>query len=101
VSKTGSDVNYLLLEVLPRLKTGVWIHFHDLFYPFEYPQDWVFGGRSWNEGYALRAFLQFNTSFRIEFMNTFLEHFHEARFAQRMPLCLRNPGGSLWLRRVR
>ena len=33
---TGSDVNYLFFEVLPRLRTGVLVHVHDVPYPFEY-----------------------------------------------------------------
>ena len=41
VSKTGSDVNFLYLEVLPRLAKGVVIHIHDIFPPGEYPQQWV------------------------------------------------------------
>lgn len=90
VSKTGSDVNYLLFEIFPRLASGVNIHVHDVFYPFEYPKDWVLGGRSWNEIYALRAFLQYNSSFTIELMNTFLETFHRDRIAERMPLCLKS-----------
>ncbi len=44
VTKTGSDVNYILFEILPALKKGVLVHFHDVFYPFEYPKDWVFNG---------------------------------------------------------
>lgn len=28
-----------------------------------------------------------------------LERFHEARFASNMPLCLQNPGGSIWIRK--
>jgi hypothetical protein len=99
VSKTGSDVNYLLFDVMPVLHDGVYIHIHDIFYPFEYPKEWIFGGRSWNEIYALRAFLQFNSLFTIEMMNTYLEHFHQQRFAARMPLCLKNTGGSIWLRK--
>lgn len=99
VSKTGSDVNYLLFDVLPALSGGVYIHIHDIFYPFEYPKEWILGGRSWNEIYALRAFLQFNTHFTIEMMNTYLEHFHEKRFTARMPLCMKNTGGSIWLRK--
>lgn len=99
VSKTGSDVNYLLFEILPAIGDGVFVHIHDIFYPFEYPRDWIYGGRSWNEAYALRAFLQFNSVFRIEVMNTYLEHFHTRRFAEKMPLCLKNTGGSLWLRK--
>ena len=99
VSKTGSDVNYLLFDILPSLSDGVYIHIHDIFYPFEYPREWVFGGRSWNEIYALRAFLQFNSAFTIEMMNTYLEHFHQQRFVSRMPLCMKNTGGSIWLRK--
>ncbi|MCY7354638.1 MAG: class I SAM-dependent methyltransferase [Lysobacter sp.] len=60
VSKTGSDVNHLVFEVLPRLKPGVHIHFHDIFLPFEYPQDWVLEqALSWNEQYLVRALLMF------------------------------------------
>ena len=43
VAKTGSDVNHLVFEILPRLKPGVRIHIHDVFLPAEYPKDWVIG----------------------------------------------------------
>lgn len=99
VSKTGSDVNHLFFEVLPALNPGVHVHFHDIFHPFEYPRDWVMGGRSWSEAYVLRAFLQFNAAFSITFMNTFLQQRHRERYAARMPLCLENTGGSIWIRR--
>lgn len=98
VSKTGSDVNFILFEILPRLKKGVKIHFHDIFYPFEYPKDWVLEKkRNWNEDYILRAFLSYNDKFKIILFNTFLEEFHENWFKQHMPLCLKNKGGSIWL----
>lgn len=99
VSKTGSDVNRIFFEILPALATGVYIHFHDIFYPFEYPREWVYEGRAWNEGYMLRAFLQYNSRFEIVCFNTFLEHFFEEYFVSNMPLCLKNRGGSIWLRR--
>jgi len=38
VSKTGSDVNYELFEILPNLASGVIIHIHDMFFPFEFIQ---------------------------------------------------------------
>ena len=44
--KIGGDVNYLFLEVLPRLKPGVIVHIHDIFLPFEYRRDWIIGGVS-------------------------------------------------------
>jgi len=99
VTKTDSDVNYIFFKILPHIKAGVYVHFHDIFYPFEYPKEWVYEGRSWNEAYILRAFLQFNNSFEIIFFNTFLEYFHEDMFLRDMPLCLKNPGGSIWIRK--
>ena len=100
VSKVNSDVNYIFFKISPRLKRGVFIHFHDIFYPFEYPKEWIYEGRFWNEDYILHAFLQYNTAFKILFFNTFLEHFHEEAFNKYMPLCLRNRGGSIWLQKT-
>jgi hypothetical protein len=101
VSKIGSDVNRILFDIVPRLRPGVLIHFHDIFYPFEYPREWIQEGRAWNEAYLLRAFLEFNERFEIVAFNTFLETKHRALFETRFPLCLRNAGGSIWIRRVR
>jgi predicted O-methyltransferase YrrM len=100
VSKTGSDVNRIVFEILPRLASGVHIHFHDVFYPFEYPKEWVYEGRAWNEDYILRAFLEFNDSFEIVLFGTWLARFHRELLAELMPLTLENPGGSLWLKKT-
>ena len=99
VSKTGSDVNRILFDILPRLSAGVHIHFHDVFYPFEYPKEWVYEGRAWNEDYILRAFLEYNDSFEIILFGTWLAQFHRDLLDELMPLTRENPGGSLWLRR--
>jgi len=99
ISKASSDVNYIFFDILPILHTGVYIHFHDIFYPFEYPKDWILGGRSWNEAYIMRAFLQYNPSFKIVFCNTYLQHFFRDRFEKEYPLCLKNQGGSIWLKK--
>jgi predicted O-methyltransferase YrrM len=101
VSKVGSDVNHIVFEILPRLARGVLVHFHDVFYPFEYPREWIEEkGYYWNEAYLLRAFLQFNGSFRIRIWNEFLGRFHAGALRAAMPLCMKNTGGSLWLERV-
>jgi predicted O-methyltransferase YrrM len=99
VSKCGSDVNKIIFEILPRLKKGVIIHFHDVFYPFEYPKRWVMGwdGFGWNEDYILRSFLMYNNQFRVLFFPTYLEHFHNNWFEINMPLCLKDTGGSIYL----
>lgn len=99
VSKTDSDVNHAVFKILPRLAPGVHVHFHDVQYPFEYPKEWVYRGWAWNEAYLLRAFLQYNSAFSIVLMGSFMMHFHDAFFRQKMPLCLRNAGGSMWIRR--
>jgi hypothetical protein len=99
VSKTGSDVNQILFEILPALASGVYIHFHDIFYPFEYPRAWIYEGKAWNEIYVLRAFLEYNSAFEIVCFNTFLQQVHGDFFGRHMPLCLKNPGGSIWLRK--
>ncbi|MCZ8539210.1 hypothetical protein [Psychrobacillus psychrodurans] len=80
VSKIGSDVNYIIFEILPKLKPGVRIHFHDIFYPFEYPEKWIFEGRFWNRAYLLRAFLQYNQDFIIDLWNNYLILEHKEIF---------------------
>jgi hypothetical protein len=102
VSKTGSDVNMIIFDILPILPKGVIIHFHDIFYPFEYPKEWVLGwsGFGWNEIYLLRAFLTNNDQYKIILFNTYLEHSREEWFKQNMPLCLKDRGGSLWIQKM-
>lgn len=100
VSKIGSDVNYLLFEILPRLKKGVFIHFHDIFYPFEYPYNWIKKeGWIWNELYMLRSFLMNNKDYKIIFFFDYLTKMH----ADKIWDCLHmeNPsGGSFWIEKV-
>jgi len=70
VLKTGSDLNFELFHILPRLKPGVIIHFHDIFADWEYPNIWLYrDNRSWNEIYALRSFLMYNNDFEILYFN--------------------------------
>lgn len=100
VSKVGSDVNFIFFEVLPKLRSGVRVHFHDVYYPFEYPKPWVFGGRNWNEAYLVRAFLQYNSVFSIECFNSYLGQCHPELFRETDPKFLSHHGSSLWLRRL-
>ena len=64
--RIGGDVTYLFLEILPRLKKGVYIHVHDIFFPDEYPKEWIQKNNMfWAEQYLLQAFLMFNQSFEV------------------------------------
>ena len=101
VSKCDSDVNRIILEILPKLRSGVFVHFHDVFWPFEYPKQWLMEiGVAWNEMYQLRAFLQFNSAFRIEFFSDYAANFLKPEVEAAIPLFMKGMGSSLWLRRV-
>ena len=101
VVKIGSDVNFLILEVLPRLAPGVIVHVHDIFLPYEYPKRWVLEEHIfWNEQYLLQAFLTFNREFEVLLANHYLEQNHQHALQAAFP---RSPwwgGGSFWMRRV-
>jgi hypothetical protein len=100
VGKTASDVTDYCFRILPALKPGVLVHVHDIFYPFEYPPEWVIQeNRSWNEAYLLRAFLQYNQEFKVIYFNDWIYNRHADLTGQHMPLCRRQTGGSIWLRR--
>lgn len=101
VSKVGSDVNYLFFEVIPRLKSGVIVHVHDIFLPDDYPEDWALHQcRNWNEQYVLHAFLQFNSEWRILWAAHLMKSRHEDAVHKIFP---RFPtlggGGSFWMQR--
>lgn len=100
VSKVDSDLNHLLFRILPALQDGVVIHFHDIYYPFEYPSSWVYEGRAWTECYLLRAFLQYNDAFRVLFYNSYIAHKYADRIAKNMPLFAKSAGSSLWMEKL-
>jgi hypothetical protein len=64
--KLGSDVNRIVLDVLPALKPGVLVHVHDIFMPYEYPRKWAEeSGLHWAEQYLLQAYLSGNRGFEV------------------------------------
>lgn len=100
VCKTGSDVNHIYFEIVPRLPAGVFIHIHDIFLPSDYPKHWVIDDcRSWNEQYLVRALLMYTQAFEVIFGCNFA--------FQKYPKLVREilngdlyGGGSLWLRKI-
>ena len=103
VLKVGSDVQVEILEILPRLKPGVVVHFHDIFLPAEYPKRWVVDGRFWDEQYLLQAFLAFNNSFEVLWAGHWMHLTHPGQL--RAAFSTYDPAkaapGSFWMRRVR
>ena len=99
VIKYGSDLQTLFFNILPFLHEGVFVHFHDIFYPFEYPYEWLKKGIYWNEIYFLRAFLSYNYNWEIYFFNTYIFNEFEDIISKNMPQCLQNKGGSLYIQK--
>jgi len=98
VVKIGSDVNWEFFEILPRLRRGVLIHFHDIFLPDEYPEDWVKRQHLfWNEMYLLRAFLMYNTVFEVLWAGNWMKSNH-ADLCKKM--FRTEASQSLWIRKT-
>lgn len=100
VVKCGSDLQLLFFDILPHLQPGVFVHFHDVFYPFDYPSEWMIKGRYWNENYFLRAFLSWNSEWEIRFFSNYVHFVFEDLIKENMPLCVKNTGGSLYIQRI-
>lgn len=99
VVKLNSDVMFIFDRILPNLKKGVYVHFHDVVYPFVYPDCWVREGRFWNEVFFLKQFLAYNDSWKIVLWPVML---HQKNLIQDIfPLINRNIGGSLYLQKIR
>lgn len=93
--KMGADVNKIFFEVLPNLKSGVYIHFHDIFRNFEYPEEWIRNGWVWNECYLLRAFLMNNNDYEVIFFcDQWNKKFQETGMFNQFV-----GGGSIWIRK--
>ena len=99
IVKCGSDLQLLMFEILPLLQPGVFVHFHDVFYPFDYPSQWLKEGWYWNENYFLRAFLAYNSEWSIYFYNTYVAFAFNDFLKDKMPLCTKDSGGSLYILR--
>lgn len=97
VTKFGCDLNEILFLIFPLLKRGVLIHFHDIFFPFEQPKNWLEEGRYWNETYLLKAFLMNNNKYDIEFFNDFIWKFYPEESMKYISVGSKNTGGSLWI----
>lgn len=105
IVRIGSDVNYLILDVLPSLSLGVNIHFHDIPIPYEYPKTYAINPKFrqfWTESYLLQAFLCFNRKFEILLAMSYLMTEYSDTFARCFPHCepvqLQNTSGSFWMK---
>lgn len=106
-----SDVAYLFMELVPRVAKGVWVHIHDVPFPYNIPfpaSHWTLGDRwpiFWQEAMLVQAFLAFNDAFTIRMSVPLLRQTDEALIVERIPdyqpvAADRNPPSALWIERV-
>lgn len=104
VIRPQGDVLYLYLQVLPVLKTGVFVHVHDILTPRDYFRTWMVDKlQLWNEQYMLEAFLSMNSDYQVVAALNFLRHHHLEHLAAVCPVLAQNPDsepGSFWIRRL-
>ncbi len=104
--RIGGDVNFLILDVLPRLNPGVIVHFHDIGLPYEYPKTYATNPRFrslWTEAYLLQAFLACNQDFDVllalSYLMTDRASDFRAAFPHYDPARHRTGSGSFWITR--
>lgn len=84
--KVGSEVNRIILEVLPRLKSNVWIHFHDIYFPYDYKRDVLNKDLFfWSESTLLHAFLVNNSKCEIKFSQSMVHYAASEKMKQCLP----------------
>jgi len=106
VIRPQGDVTFEILDILPKINKGVLVHFHDIFTPKDYIEEWVFAQRLWNEQYLLEAFLSCNNEFEIVLASNHLFHTNKELLLDKCPVLkkdlITNPireVGSFWIRR--
>ena len=104
--RTGGDVNFLFLDVLPRLAPGVIVHIHDINLPYEYPEVYFTNPSFrmfWTEAYLLQAFLAFNSEFEVLLALNYLMNDKKDEFCKAFPYydpaLHKAISGSFWMRR--
>ena len=98
--KRGEDVDYLFMEVLPRLNHGVVVHVQDIFLPQELPVEWKSEQDPlWIDQCVLKAFLTYNSEFEVLFASAFMAQKHTEEMRAAFPQLQSWSGGSFWMRR--
>lgn len=103
VSKIDSDVNYEILEIIPKLKVGSLVHWHDIVIPTNYWKEWIEDGNMfWNESYMVHSFMLFNESFKTIWAARYMKLNYLNEMQQIFPYLQSNRHlMSFWIERIR
>lgn len=100
IAMPGTDVDRLFLDVLPRLRSDVFVHVHDITLPDAYPPEWAW--RGYNEQTLVGALLQgggYELAFASHYVTTTLSSHIERSVLSKLPLLPTAHETSLWLRK--
>ncbi len=90
--KPGSEVNRLILEVLPQLKPGSYVHFHDIYFPYDYKRELLTKDLFFpNESVLLHAFLINNHSYLLKTSLSMLHYAKPEELQKLLPNYKPNP----------
>lgn len=102
VIRPWGDVLREFTEIIPRIAKGVYVQVHDIFTPFDYPENWLRRERRlWNEQYLLESFLSFNSEFEIVCAANWLKNEHWSVFSDALPMMKSYPEhvpGAFWFK---
>jgi hypothetical protein len=83
--RSGSELNYTVLEILPIIPKGVLVHFHDIYLPYDYDRDVLRTFMHPNETALVAAFLSCNTRYKILFAMSMLHYQHQQEMQGVLP----------------
>lgn len=92
--RPGGDVIYLYCEVLPRLRPGIVVHIHDVYFPFTYQNDLLSSLFQWSETCMLQTLLVNNDRLRILLCMSMLHYERPDELRKIFPEYIRRPGGE-------
>lgn len=92
--RPGGDVIYLYCEILPRLRTGLVVHIHDVYFPFTYQNDLLSSLFQWSETCMLQTLLVNNERLKILLCMSMLHYERPDELLKVFPEYIRRPGGE-------
>ncbi len=100
ISMPGTDVDFLFLDILPKLPAGVNIHIHDIFLPHDYPDSWRW--RGYNEQQVVASLFAsggYKLVFSSQYAVTYMKEAIASSVIDDIPILDGAFETSLWLRK--
>ncbi|MBB93910.1 MAG: hypothetical protein CML68_04800 [Rhodobacteraceae bacterium] len=97
VLRMSNDVAHLFCRIIPALPSGVVIHVHDVFLPYEYPKRFFYDCPGWGEQYMLHALLQ-GGGYELLWPGYFLQQ-ERPDAVEALPFLAEGRAQSFWMRK--